>query len=226
MPFAAVVFDFFGTLTPQTPEYRWREYAALSAAPLDIPSDTWLKALADSYPQRAAGELGDLPATFRELARRCGANPSERQLATACEARRRSQREMARPREDAADTLRAIRDRGLRIGVLTNCTIELVEAWASLPLAEFIDAAIFSCQAGRLKPDAVLYRLIADQLAVPGRQCMYVGDHSSELVGAEQAGMTAVMLRTDETRLEEQLWAGPTIATLHAVPALIGATAG
>ncbi|TDD46035.1 hypothetical protein E1286_22195 [Nonomuraea terrae] len=145
---AAVVFDFFGTLTPSTPAHVWDDHAARSAAPLGIPAPAWRAILNDSFSERATGVLGDLAATFLALARRHGVDPGEEALTAACAARAASQRELFVLRDDVIPTLSALRERGSRVGVLSDCTVELVDAWPGLALAELVDARVFSCEEG------------------------------------------------------------------------------
>src|SRR5215468_4880658 len=84
MPFDAVIFDFFATLTPSTPEHVWAEHTARSARLLGVDVAAWRRTLDDSWTERATGALGDLTATFRELARRNGVEPDDETLADAC----------------------------------------------------------------------------------------------------------------------------------------------
>ncbi len=227
MPFAAVIFDFFATLTPGTPEHVWEEHAARSAAPLGIDVAAWQQSFSDSFPERATGSLGDLPATLRELARRNGIVPDDRALAAACAARRAAQRELFVFRDDAMDVLAKIRARGLRVGVLSDCTTELSEAWPQLPVASLVDARVLSCEVGRRKPDPELFAMIASQLGVAAAQCLYVGDGGGrELTGASASGMRAVMLRADDwwtsvAHTREDNWPGPAVPSLSAVLSLL-----
>jgi len=227
MPFAAVIFDFFATLTPGTPEHIWEEHTARSAAPLGIDVAVWRQSLNDSYPERATGALGDLPSTFRELARRNGVVPDEGALAAACAARRAAQRELFVFREDALDVLAKIRALGLRVGVLSDCTTELAEAWPQLPVAALVDARVLSCEVGRRKPDPELFAMIARQLGVAPGQCLYIGDGGGrELTGASECGMRAVMLRTDDwwtnvAHSREDNWPGRAVPSLSAVLSLL-----
>ena len=227
MPFAAVIFDFFATLTPSTPEEVWHEHTARSAAPLGLEVSVWRRALDESWAERATGALGDLPATFRELARRHGAEPGDEALAAACAARRAAQDELFAFRPDALAVLEQVRARGLRLGVLSDCTIELAEAWQRLPVAGLVDARVLSCEAGRRKPDPALFTTIARQLGVAPAECLYVGDGGGrELSGASACGMHAVMLRaadwyTSAAHAREDDWAGPWVPSLSAVLALL-----
>jgi len=228
MPFAAVIFDFFGTLTPSTPDHIWHAHTARSAAPLGVDVAAWRQALNDSYGERATGVLGDLPATFRELARRNGIVPDDHALAAACAVRVAAQRELFVFRPDALAVLAEVRSRGHRVGVLSDCTIELAEAWSQLPVADLVDARVLSCEVGRRKPDPELFAMIASRLGVAPRQCLYIGDGGGrELTGASRCGMRAVMLRADDWAVNvahgrEDDWPGPSVPSLSAVLSLLG----
>jgi putative hydrolase of the HAD superfamily len=223
MPVAAVVFDFFGTLTPSVPEHVWAEHARSSAAPLGISTAAWRQALDGSFAERVTGALGDLPATFRELAGRCGVQPAEDVLAEACAARMSSQRKLFTLRGDALAVLAEIRSRGLPIGVLSDCTLELAECWPDLEVARMVDARVLSCEVGRRKPDPELFLMIARALGVAPASCLYVGDGGGrELSGASSCGMRAVMLRAEDwpanvANAREDAWPGPWVPSLSAV---------
>jgi putative hydrolase of the HAD superfamily len=226
----AVIFDFFGTLTPSTPARVWDEHAARSAAPLGIPAGTWRAILDSSFPERAMGSLGDLTQTFRVLARRCGVDPAEEALAAACAARVASQQELFVLRDDAVSTLTGLRARGVRVGVLSDCTIELAQAWPDLALAGLVDARVLSCEEGRRKPDPELFRLIALRLGAGPRDCLYIGDGGGgELTGASGSGMRAFMLRAadwadNDAHAREDDWTGPSLAALADVLSLAEAS--
>jgi putative hydrolase of the HAD superfamily len=224
---AAVIFDFFGTLTPSTPTSVWDDHAARSAALLGIPARAWRAVLDASFPERATGSLGDLTATFRTLALRIGADPGEEALAAACAARMAAQRELFELRADAVPVLAKLRARGLRLGVLSDCTPELAETWPQLALAEMVDARVLSCEEGRRKPDPELFRRIADRLHVDPHDCLYVGDGGGgELTGASRCGMQAFMLRAadwadNDAYAREDNWPGPALLSLTDVLTLV-----
>ncbi len=223
-----MIFDFFGTLTPSTPEATWDRHAAQSAAPLGIPAATWRRALDDSWDERATGRLGGLTETFRALALRCGADPAPGPLAASCRARRRCQQELFAFRPDTEPTLATLRANGIAVGVLSDCTVELSEAWPELPIAGLVCARVLSCEEGRRKPDRELFLLLARRLGVAPAQCVYVGDGGGrELSGAAGCGMTPYMLRAgdwhdNKVHDREQAWPGPYLGSLAEVLALPG----
>ena len=91
---------------------------------------------------------------------------------------------------DIASALKEIRQNGLQIGVISNCSPEEVVAWDSCPLASLVDTAIFSCDVGCIKPQKEIYWLACARLKVEPADCLFFGDGGSdELMGAEEAGI-------------------------------------
>lgn len=229
MAIRAVVFDYFGTLTTRTPAAVWDEHAARSAAPLGIPAARWRQALDESWAERATGRLGGLPETFAALARRCGADPAPDALAAACAARRACERDLIHNlRPDTERTLRILHANAIPVGVLSECSVELAEAWPSLPIAGLVTARVLSFEEGRLKPDPELFRTATRRLGVRPQECLYTGDGGDgELPGASAAGMTAYLLRDGDrddgkARDRERRWPGPVLPGLTGVLSLLG----
>jgi len=225
----AVIFDYFGTLTTSTPAAVWDELAARSAAPLGIPPARWQRALRESWPERATGALGGLPETFRELARRCGADPGPGALAAAVAARRAGQRDLiAALRPEAEPTLRVLHAHAVPVGVLSESTVELAEAWPSLPIASLVTARVLTCEEGRRKPDPQLYRTAARRVGAQPAECLYTGDGGNgELPGASAAGMTAYLLRSADhydgnARDRHKDWPGPVLSSLAEILPILG----
>src|SRR5258708_10813175 len=87
----AVIFDFFGTLTPNSSPEIWADHAAQLAAVLGVPPAALLQVLDQSFPERISGALGDLRQTLAILAARLGAQVSDGQLDEAARIRREAQ---------------------------------------------------------------------------------------------------------------------------------------
>jgi putative hydrolase of the HAD superfamily len=215
---SAVVFDFFGTLTPVSPDRVWAANARRLAAALGVPADALLTALDESFPERITGALGDIRHTLQVLASRLGARLSDDQLTEASLVRREVQESMFVLRPEALPVIRQLRAAGLKIGVLSDCTSELPDAWDRLPLAGLVDAPVFSCIEGMRKPDPRLFRTVAANLRSEPAECLYVGDGGGrELTGASDVGMRAVLLAGQDWlahRSTEVGWTGPRIGSL------------
>lgn len=217
---AAVIFDFYGTLTPVSPREAWTTNAARLGAVMGVPPDAMTRALDESFPERISGALGDVRQTMQALAGRLGVRLSEEQLAEASATRRTVQEAMFALRPEALGVIERLRARGLAIGLVSDCTSELPDAWSRLPLAALIDAPVFSCVEGTRKPDPHLFRKAAADLGADPAGCVYVGDGGGrELTGASAVGMRAVLLagqdwhqHSDHNR--ETGWTGLTIGSL------------
>lgn len=216
----AVIFDFFGTLTPISPPQVWAANAARLAAVLGVTPAALTRVLDDSFPERMTGALGDVRQTMRTLADRLGVQVSDQQLDAASRTRREVQEAMFALRPEALRVIGRLRENGMKIGLLSDCTSELPDAWPRLPLAEVVDAPVFSCREGTRKPDPQLFAKVAADLAADPSRCLYVGDGGGrELTGASAVGMRAVLLAGPDwdrgwAQDQEVGWAGARISSL------------
>ena len=133
------------------------------------------------------------------------------------------------PRPEAAPLLHELHARGLRIGVISDCSAELPVYFPELPIAPLVDAAVFSCLTGSLKPEPENYVSCCRRLDVVPPACWYVGDGgSNELHGAKAVGMHPVHLdvaieRGDVVYGRHTRWDGDTIESLPQLLPLIDA---
>lgn len=229
VPRRAVIFDLFGTLVEAM---AYRAYEAMlveMAAILGAPHAKFVERWEATLPQRFAGGFDTIQSNLAHICAGLGLARDAATLDAAFAARRRVTSPLLKtPRPEAIPALAALRTRGLRIGLLTDCTPEVPEYWAESPLAAHVDAPVFSSTARMTKPDPRIYALACDRLRVAPGECLYVGDGGSrELTGAAAAGMTAVLLRTTPRedallhRSEARTWTGSAIDSLAEVPGLI-----
>jgi putative hydrolase of the HAD superfamily len=214
-PSWAVVFDLF-TLVP-FPQEHYRYLAGGLADALGLAVDDFAPAWAATFAARAIG----LP-TADALVKACadlGHRPSGAELAAAARRRLASCQAIFCPRPDATAVVGELRERGLRIGVLSDCGQEDVELWPQFTLAPQIDAAVFSCEEGMTKPAAALYLKVLAELEVGAASAIYVGDRDYELEGATAVGLTAFLLDAGER--EEQQWEGPCLRSLSELPSVL-----
>lgn len=191
----AVVFDLFGTLTDPAVEVTRRHVVAPTATAMGVNPDRFWTELRTTWGDRITGRPGGTAATLAWLARRCSAAPTAEQLDRALTVHLEGARELRAPRPSALPVLNTLRERGYRLGLISDCTSELAEEWDSTPFASLFNAVVLSWNTGLSKPDPRLYAAVTDQLAVPVYECWYVGDGGGrELQGARQAGMTPVLV--------------------------------
>ena len=102
------------------------------------------------------------------------------------------------PADGVVETLSELRTRGLRVGLVSNCTEEVALVWAETLFAPLFDAAVLSATAGCMKPERRIYELVCSELEVEPRECLFVGDGANdELRGAKDVGMTPVLIHVE-----------------------------
>lgn len=90
---------------------------------------------------------------------------------------------------DVLPTLKALSERGLKLGIISNWDERLRPLLLRLGLAEHFACQIISCEMGATKPDAKLFTHAAAELGVAPGELLHVGDsHGFDVVGANQAG--------------------------------------
>lgn len=95
---------------------------------------------------------------------------------------------------DTLPTLRAVRDRGLRVGIVSDTGFDLRPAMDSLGLSPFLDTVVMSYETGVCKPASTVFLTACEQLQVePGRTLM-VGDNPLTDSGAVTAGLCVLLL--------------------------------
>jgi putative hydrolase of the HAD superfamily len=131
------------------------------------------------------------------------------------------------PRPGAVDTLRTLRERGYKIGLITVCSEDVETLWPESEFAGLFDAEVFSSSFGASKPDPRIYRECCAQLAVDPSDAVFVGDGANdELAGAQRVGMEAILIhREGEDPLWPEVleWDGPRVTSIPGVLEVIGA---
>jgi putative hydrolase of the HAD superfamily len=132
-------------------------------------------------------------------------------------------RQALKPRPGVVETLRALRERGQRVGLITVCTEDVETLWEQSELAGLFDAEIFSSRVGMSKPDPRIYLACCDALGVEPHEAVFVGDGANdELDGARRVGMEAILIhRPGEGPLWNlHDWDGPQVSSIPDVLAL------
>jgi len=128
-----VIFDLFDTLVPFSSD-QWDALSAEMAtalAPADPSAfiEEWLG-------WTGARMTGDLGAVLREVCRLSIPAASEAAIAAALQVNvARHEEWLAAPRSDARTVLAELRQRGLRTGLISNCSSSVPISWPASPLS-------------------------------------------------------------------------------------------
>lgn len=96
---------------------------------------------------------------------------------------------------DVRGTLAALREQGLKLGIVSNWDHRLPELLERLGLSRLFDALVYSSDVGVEKPDPRIFEAALRRLEVPPGAALHVGDGRLEDVeGAQAVGMRALHL--------------------------------
>jgi epoxide hydrolase-like predicted phosphatase len=103
------------------------------------------------------------------------------------------------PNDEMIELMRRLRERGLRMALLTNNVREWEPLWrAKLPdIDEIFEVVVDSAFVGMRKPEPGIYELTLERLGdgVSGSNCLFVDDIEANCEMATELGMTAVHYR-------------------------------
>jgi epoxide hydrolase-like predicted phosphatase len=89
--------------------------------------------------------------------------------------------------------IRELRDRGLRLGLLTNNIKEFGDHWrATFPIDELFEAVVDSSHVGMRKPDREIYELTCERMGITPSETVFVDDNLDNVAAARTFGMEAV----------------------------------
>ena len=129
---------------------------------------------------------------------------------------------VARP--DARETLHALRECGLRTGLLSNTHWPRAqhEAWLARDgLLDLLDVRVYTSDLDVVKPHEDAFGALLDAVGVDAGEAVFVGDRLwDDVYGAAQVGMRTVWIRNDVVPRYD-VTPDATIDTLAELPAVI-----
>ncbi|KAE8369950.1 HAD-like domain-containing protein [Aspergillus caelatus] len=96
-----------------------------------------------------------------------------------------------RPWPETKDVLLRLKEKGYRLGVVSNCSVELGRRAVALCGVDF-DAFVTAEEAGFYKPHPKAYGTILSALGVQPSDALFVAGSNGDVVGAAVAGMDVV----------------------------------
>jgi putative hydrolase of the HAD superfamily len=223
----AVIFDLFGTLVDGFATSASGYQEKFSAA-LGVDHEAFTQLWREITGRRTVGDFQTVEDSIKHVCDRMGVTVSAEQRAKAVEIRLELTRRALTPRSDAISTVARLKRAGLKIGLLSNCSIEIPMIWPETAFAEFFDSTIFSSRERIKKPDPRIYKLICDRLAMLPEACVYIADGENyELAAAADVGMHPVLIRNPEGDGDKLLlreardWKGAAVSSLTEVVSLV-----
>lgn len=103
---------------------------------------------------------------------------------------------------ESRDTLIALRERGITVGMVSNFDSRLPDVLTALGIAALVDHPIYASPHGVAKPDPRLFEIALQACGVKAEAALHVGDdRTDDVAGARAAGIRPLLIDRDGKRL-------------------------
>jgi putative hydrolase of the HAD superfamily len=190
-----------------------------------IPVDAWEQEYALLSPPLNDGRMSKAEA-FRRIMASCGVQAADDLVA---EMVRRDQELLlanARLFDDAIPFLTRLRDRGIKIAIVSNCTENTRAMLVATGVDKLADELVLSCEVLSAKPSPGIFRHALGRLGVSAEAALFVDDQARFCAGSVAVGIRAAQIVRGE--LDGQVPAGGVrvVRSLTEVEAMFGAEPG
>jgi putative hydrolase of the HAD superfamily len=104
----------------------------------------------------------------------------------------------ARLYDDSLEFLQALRSRGVKIVIVSNCSENTRTLLEKRGVADLADDLVLSCEVGVEKPAPEIYQLALELAGVTAQQAVFVDDQPAFCAAAAALGITAVQILRGE----------------------------
>ena len=193
----AVLFDFYDTLAHVDGEAILAGRRAM-AERAGVDAEAMAALWRSTAEQRMLGALGSLEAQIADLLRQLGCSAPPELLHELADLDVRAWQEAVTLYPDARPALEALKARGYRLGVLSNCSHEAGYVIERAGLDDLFDTLALSFRLGVAKPQPEIYRAALDALRVAPDEAVFVADGAfGELDVARALGIVAVLIEQE-----------------------------
>jgi putative hydrolase of the HAD superfamily len=107
--------------------------------------------------------------------------------------------------EPIVDRVRTLRDEGYRVGLIKNNVREGSATWRALvPVDDLFEVVIDSSEVGMRKPNPAIFHHALELLGgVPPHEAVFLDDTASNVVGAQRAGLHAILVDDPVVAVQE-----------------------
>ena len=99
--------------------------------------------------------------------------------------------------EDTTSTLKILKERGIKIGILTDVPYGMDKNLVLADIEEFkeyVDIVLTSVDVGYRKPNRQGFIQLSKELVVDSNEMIYVGDEEKDIIGANSLGIYSVLI--------------------------------
>ncbi len=106
----------------------------------------------------------------------------------------------------AAEVFAALKNRGYRLGIISNSDGSIASSMQKFGFAPFFDCMIDSHVVGVEKPDPRIFAMALQQIGLPAEHCAYIGDnYDRDVIGARRAGLVPILIDPFDVVVEQDV---------------------
>ena len=195
-PYDAVLLDLYDTIV-------WSDWASLRdkiASRLGLDDRTLIKAFDQTRPLRGVGQNDDVASDMAQVLQAAGVAADPDLVEELVELERSELDHGVHLYDDVLPTLAALRDRGVKLGLISNCSHSTRPVVDRLGLEDAFDQVLLSYEVQAMKPDPAIYVMALERLgSVAAERAVFVDDQPGYCGGGAAVGMTTrLILRANE----------------------------
>jgi putative hydrolase of the HAD superfamily len=227
MKYQAVIFDLFGTLVE---DFTFSIGATNNdlADSLGAAHEPFKQMWRQTSDMRVNGSFQTVEASIAYVCDAIGARVTVKNIERAVQIRLQQIKGGLAPKPGAIAALTRLKKSGYRLGLLSNCSIEIPTLWAETEFGDLFDSTIFSSRECLKKPDPAIFRLACQRLGAAPNDCLYIADGENfELAAAAQVGLRPVLIRNHLAHRRPKLfreaeeWQGATVHDLTEIMTIV-----
>ncbi len=201
MTSSAVLFDLYYTLVG----WDAAAYLEMFTGHLGVPPQRVQDALDSTRDARHLGAYGDLDGDIAAILIALGEHPEPELVAEVEHLRKTFTSERVELYPDGLPAIRALREGGTRVALVSNCSFDTSPLIERLELAREFDAIILSFEVGILKPDPGIYEAALSSLGdISPEEALFVDDQPVFCDAAKALGLDTRLIRRNYSGPSEQ----------------------
>ena len=109
------------------------------------------------------------------------------------------------PMEGMAELIRELKEKGYKIYLLSNASVDLRKYFHRIPGSEYFDGLMVSAEERLLKPQHEIYHTLYSRFRLEPGRCLFMDDSPAHIEGALCTGMEGIIFRGDAAQLRREL---------------------
>jgi putative hydrolase of the HAD superfamily len=195
----AVLLDLYDTLVWS----RWPSLRDLIEERAGLDEGELVRAFVRTRPARSVGTYSGVEGDMTAVLHEAGVADDPTLVAELVDIERTFLVDGVHLYEDSVPVMRAVRERGIRVAVVSNCSHSTRPIVERLGLEDKADAVVLSFEVGVAKPDAGIYLTALERLRVAPDEAVFVDDQAAYCDGATAVGMASYLIQREGAMPDE-----------------------